>query len=465
MSRDLLTIIAGTIWARMLSAALVLGALTLESAAAQFTLERVVLISRHGVRAPTDSDKLNDYTKSRTWPTWPVQDACLTPHGKLLASRMGSFYRRELTARGLFPANRRPTAKEVYVFADISQRTVETGAGLIEGFFACKGAACPPVACLTCGPAGPSQGCKPSAKDPLFHPVSSEGSCTIDPTRAREELGGPLEKAKNQPGYHDTVRKLQDVLDCCRQPPCPTKDDCTLNDLHNKIVDDSKDGRVSLNGPIAIGSTVSEVFLLEYAQGVPSDQVAWGQGSTAEHVIKLMLLHGIQFDLLQRTEYLAKRQGSALVDQVLETLRQTAKGKSDPVRPVPREAKLVIYVGHDTNLANIGGMLELNWQLGRYQQNETPPAGAMVFELLRDAAGTHFVRVSYVSQTLDQMRQSTILRLPRLSREDRKTTPDLARIAIDRYCARTVDGACPFDEFYANAKARRHLACVRPTPN
>jgi 4-phytase / acid phosphatase len=135
------------------------------------------------------------------------------------------------------------------------------------------------------------------------------------------------------------------------------------------------------------------------------------------------------------------------------------------VRPVPREAKLVIYVGHDTNLANIGGMLELNWQLGRYQQNETPPAGAMVFELLRDAAGTHFVRVSYVSQTLDQMRQSTILRLPRLSREDRKTTPDLARIAIDQYCARTVDGACPFDEFYAKAKARRHLACVRPTPN
>jgi hypothetical protein len=153
------------------------------------------------------------------------------------------------------------------------------------------------------------------------------------------------------------------------------------------------------------------------------------------------------------------------------------------VRPVPREAKLVIYVGHDTNLANIGGMLKLDWQLGRYQQNETPPAGAMVFELLRDAAGKYFVRVSYVSQTLDQMRQSTILRLPHLSGEDRKTTPDLARIAIDHhdrkttpdlariaidhhYCPSTVeDGACPFDEFYEKAKARRHLPCVRPTPN
>src|SRR5262249_56930319 len=98
MPRDLLTIIAGrSIWARILSAALVLGALILESAAAQFTLERVVLVSRHGVRAPTDSRELNDYTKSRTWPTWPVKDACLTPHGKLLASRMGSFYRRGST--------------------------------------------------------------------------------------------------------------------------------------------------------------------------------------------------------------------------------------------------------------------------------------------------------------------------------------------------------------------------------
>src|SRR5262249_334428 len=60
MPRDLLTIIAGrSIWARILSAALVLGALILESAAAQFTLERVVLVSRHGVRAPTDSRELN----------------------------------------------------------------------------------------------------------------------------------------------------------------------------------------------------------------------------------------------------------------------------------------------------------------------------------------------------------------------------------------------------------------------
>ena len=197
-----------------------------------------------------------------------------------------------------------------------------------------------------------------------------------------------------------------------------------------------------------------------------SDTAAEPAKSTAEHVIKLMPLYGVQFDLLQRTEYLAKRQGSALVDQVLETLRQIAKGKSDPVRPVPREAKLVIYVGHDTNLANIGGMLKLDWQLGRYQQNETPPAGAMVFELLRDAAGKYFVRVSYVSQNLDQMRQSTILRLPRRSGEDRKTTPDLARIAIDQYCPATgKDGACPFDDFYTNAKARLHLACVRPKPN
>jgi len=28
-----------------------------------------------------------------------------------------------------------------------------------------------------------------------------------------------------------------------------------------------------------------------------------------------------------------------------------------------------------------------------------------------------------------------------------------------------VDSACPFDEFYENAKATLHLACVRPKPN
>ena len=200
----------------------------------------------------------------------------------------------------------------------------------------------------------------------------------------------------------------------------------------------------SLKGPITIGSTASEVFLLEYAQRMP--KVAWGRVSTPDQIIALLKLHDLQFSLMQRTSYIARRQGSALLHQVLETLRQTADGQSDARRPVPPEARLVIYVGHDTNLANLGGMLDVHWQLGSYVRDETPPAGAMAFELLREKqSGKPFVRMAYYSQSLDQMRKGTRLRT---SDPGGIATPYVARIEISRLCARPQDGACPWPEFY-----------------
>ena len=96
MLRDpLTTIVRRKALLRWMLPALAFGALISEAAAVEYTLERVVLVSRHGVRAPTDSKKLKDYALSRTWADWPVADACLTPRGKMLTSLMGAFYREE----------------------------------------------------------------------------------------------------------------------------------------------------------------------------------------------------------------------------------------------------------------------------------------------------------------------------------------------------------------------------------
>jgi 4-phytase / acid phosphatase len=108
-------------------------------------------------------------------------------------------------------------------------------------------------------------------------------------------------------------------------------------------------------------------------------------------------------------------------------------------------------------------MLEVNWQLGDYLQNETPPAGAMAFELLRDKTGKAFVRMAYYSQTLDQMRNLTQLSLPRRSGPARKTTPNVARIVIpSKFCSEPKDGACSWNEFYTAAKHEVVDACIPP---
>ena len=59
--------------------------LTPQSAFAQsepeLKLERVVIVSRHGVRAPTKATQLMQDVTPDAWPTWPVKLGWLTPRG------------------------------------------------------------------------------------------------------------------------------------------------------------------------------------------------------------------------------------------------------------------------------------------------------------------------------------------------------------------------------------------------
>lgn len=71
--------------------------------------------------------------------------------------------------------------------------------------------------------------------------------------------------------------------------------------------------------------------------------------------------------------------------------------------------KLLVLVGHDTNLLNIASALNLHWELdGR--RNDTPPGSALIFEVWKNrVSGAHSVRLYFTSQTLEQMRNTSIL--------------------------------------------------------
>lgn len=72
---------------RLSALTLVLGSFTLSAAPVVapptgYTLERVVILSRHGVRSPTKQTQLmNDVTPDK-WPQWPVKAGYLTPEAQ-----------------------------------------------------------------------------------------------------------------------------------------------------------------------------------------------------------------------------------------------------------------------------------------------------------------------------------------------------------------------------------------------
>jgi 4-phytase/acid phosphatase len=181
-----------------------------------------------------------------------------------------------------------------------------------------------------------------------------------------------------------------------------------LFDIQSSIAPGTKDHLVDLKSPLGTAATMAENLLLEYTEGMDKAQVGWGHVDMNK-LRELLQLHTASADIERRTSYIARVQSSNLISHILNSVQQAVAQK--PVagalsRPTDR---LLILVGHDTNLSNVSGALGLSWLIdGR--RDDTPPGGALVFELWKNTQKSSFsVRTFYTAQTLDQMRNATPL--------------------------------------------------------
>ncbi len=393
--------------------------------AQELVLDRVVLLSRHGVRSPTEPLAELDEHVATPWARWPVAPGDLTPHGAELMRLMGAFYRTLYAGRGLLPADGCPAPGAVDAWADVDQRTRLTAQALLDGLSPQCGLKERHQADLT-------------KTDPLFHPVKA-GLCPIDEALARtailQRVGGNLQAVLDS--HAVPFAKLQEVL--CPSQLAGSGASCGLR-AHASAIE-LHDGRVGIEGPVRIASTVTEIFQLEAAEGMPHGQVAWGRLRDDEALRDLMVLHTLDFDLTQRTPYVARRSGSALLAAIVRRL----DGRD--------ASKLALFVGHDTNLANVAALLGAHWLVPGFQADDPSPGGALAFEVLRDpASGARYVRLTYYAQSLEQMRRS--------ARLDAADPPKSFEIGLPGCQGAERAGACSLDRFKAIAGTALDTACV-----
>src|ERR1700743_142939 len=56
-------------------------------------LRAVIVLMRHGVRAPIESETRSGAYNAQPWPTWPTEPGVLTPHGSRALRLLADFYR------------------------------------------------------------------------------------------------------------------------------------------------------------------------------------------------------------------------------------------------------------------------------------------------------------------------------------------------------------------------------------
>jgi 4-phytase/acid phosphatase len=353
-------------------------------------LKFVVIVSRHGVRSPTATPgQLNQYS-AQTWPSWDVPPGHLTTHGATLMTLFGGYYRAYFAQQGLFHAAGCADAPHVSFYSDSDQRTVETGKSIAAGMFP------------NCAASEQSEqhALREGDADPLFHSLSA-GVGKPDHDRAAASIAGRI--GNNLAGLNDAYRPQLEELQQILLGPAGHEVKKPLLSVPTSLDSGKGDHLAELKGPLNTASTITENFLLEYTDGLPLDQVAWGRVDLGT-LKQLMELHTAASDLTRRTSYLANIQASNSLLHIAETLEQAATGKPVAGALGKLTDRAVVLTGHDTNLANMAGALNLNWIIdGR--RDDTPPGGALVFELRQHRdSGTYQVVTYYVAQTLEQMR-------------------------------------------------------------
>lgn len=99
----------------------------------------------------------------------------------------------------------------------------------------------------------------------------------------------------------------------------------------------------------------------------------------------------------------AKLEASILLYPIERTLQQGIEEQPLAGAIGPADGKMMLLVGHDTNIAAVAALLGLNWKIdGR--ADDIPPGTELVFELWQDSRGSYSVQVAVAIQTMEQMR-------------------------------------------------------------
>jgi 4-phytase / acid phosphatase len=404
-------------------------------------LQKVVIVSRHGVHTPTISPVELDSWSSRQWPAWNEPMGSLTGRGAQLAKLLGQYHRGYLVAEQMMPEQGCPPRGSIYVYADLDERTKATAQALIDGV------------APGCGIAYRS---RPNAAiDGLFHPVAA-GVCRIDAMVAQtgilERVAGDLNSVPRD--FKVPFDALQAGMDCCKPALCVAlgrPEGCKLAELPTALSPLPNGKGIELLGALGIASSATEIMLLQYAEGLDASQVAWGRLNPTQ-MLQTFRLHTEAFDLMERTPYLARRQGSALLMRAAAAVTGGHSSGLGAVDSAVRDAKFIAYVGHDTNIANLAGIMDVTWTQAGYQRNQTPPGGALVFEVRLGADKKQRVYTSYVAQSLEQMRKMTPLTLE---------VPPLKTPLRLRGCSANAPGfPCLIDEFAVVIRNALDRDCV-----
>lgn len=333
-------------------------------------LKRVFILSRHNIRAPLTSN-LQRMTP-HLWPDFATPVAHLTPKGALLESYIAETISKWLKEEMLLE-HQCPAEDYVHIFANAPQRTKETAEAFAKAAF---------------------KNCDISVEyrddvrmDPVFNPILRNTSESF-----KRAAFDDMRMILNNSNLHDAYKLLAEIIDLKNSEICKTESFCDLinrtDDILFRIGEEP-----NIYGPLSIGNSIVDVFLMSFYEGLPLKDIAWGKIIDANQWKLLSEITKGDQEVRFGSNVIAKDVAKPL----LEYMKNVFLNESAP--------KLTVLFGHDSNFKSVMTSLSFKDYELPGQVEKTPIGGKLVFQKWYDEmSGRDLLKVNYLYQSVKQLR-------------------------------------------------------------
>ena len=353
-----------------------------------YTLEQVVVLSRHNIRSPlSDKGSMISEITPHEWFDWTSNAGELSLRGAMLETTMGQYFRLWLEDEGLFPENYIPLDGAVRFYANSLQRTQATAHYFSTGLL--------PVAVV------PVERHKEFAEgDGTFLPLVRYMTYAYAEDVQDEiiEMGGGDDLYAYRESLDDAMNLLTEVTDM--EDSEAFKDGTYANIFDEEPLLTLEVGsEPSISGSIKSAVSIADALVLQYYEEPDDLKAAFGHDLTEEDWKTIGSVLSTYEKMLFKAPSLAVNLANPILKEVYQELN--AQGR-----------KFSFLCGHDSTITSFLAALDAeDYELPGAIEPTTPIGSKVVFERWTNDNGESFYKVNLVYQSVEQLRSISLLSL------------------------------------------------------
>lgn len=348
-----------------------------------YTLEKVVILSRHNIRSPlSTNDSLLGRITPHTWFEWSSGTSELSLRGGVLETNMGHFFRKWLENEGLFPENYHPEEGKVRFYANSRQRTIATAQYFLAGLL--------PTADLDV-----EYHMEFDKADPVFSPqftfISDSYKADAE-AQIREMFSDAITSLS------DNYELLSDVIDI--QESEAWKD----GSVTAFSTDDSEfileiNAEPAVKGSLKTATSISDALVLQYYEEPDPIAAAFGNDLSYEQWKEICEIKEVYGTVLFTAPLVSAHVANPLLKEIASEMDE-------------EDRVFTFLCGHDSNIMSVLAALKADDNsLTNTLETMAPIGVKLVFSKFANAEGETFWSVDLVYQTTNQLRNMTLMDL------------------------------------------------------